>query len=189
MPFRRSCVDQPPGYAEEEEVDLMILGRADWDLCDATYFEEGAGLVTFASLEPWAHEQLDMLKLEPGIERLLGPYFSTEQLIMMYKVCLERGIFANARQLVERAYRGEGLRNASHSLRVGMHVSAVKEVEPEPQESASGTGVTVQASAPLGGADSKGGETVPKTEDDTASGPAAAKYPVKEELPKLSPMH
>ena len=130
-----------------------------------------------------------MSKLEPGTERVLGPYFSTEQLIMMYKVCLERGIFTNAKQLVERAYRGEGLRNASHSLRVWMHVFAAKEVKPERQESASSDGVTARVSAPLGGADAKGGETSPKTEDDTASGPAAAKYPVKEELQKPPPMH
>ena len=51
----------------------MIMGRADWDLQDATYFDEGAGNVTFASHEPWAHEQLDMLDLESGGECVLGP--------------------------------------------------------------------------------------------------------------------
>ena len=44
--------EQPPSWATDEYVDQMIMGRADWDLEDATYFEEGAGLVTLASLEP-----------------------------------------------------------------------------------------------------------------------------------------
>ena len=58
--FARHCKFEPPaGFATEEDIDLMIMGRADWDLYDATYFDEGVGLATFAKMEPWAHEQLD----------------------------------------------------------------------------------------------------------------------------------
>ena len=84
---------------------------------------------------------------------------------MMYRVCLERGLYTNAKELVARAYHGEGRDNSSASLRVWMHATAATGVKPEPKESAPSGGVSAQVPALSGGADAKGGETPPKKED------------------------
>ena len=68
-----SKFEQPPSWATSEHIDLMIMGRAGWDLPGATYFEAGRGPVTLASYEPWAYEQIEMLKLKPGECGNMGP--------------------------------------------------------------------------------------------------------------------
>ena len=166
----------------------MIMGRAGWDIPGATYFEAGRGPVTLASYEPWAYEQIEMLKLERGDSRDMGPYFSAEQITMIYKVCLKRGLGTNAKELHELSYRGDRDVAARRTLRVWMPVTAAKDIKFE-TESMDSDGVTAQASAPVTGAVANDSEKSCEADSSTAGRPAAAKDEVvKKETPSPPPL-
>ena len=136
-----------------------------------------------ASLEPWAHEQLDMLGLESGMECELGPYYLSDQITMFYKACLDRGLCSNALELSDLAYRGDR-DDAKRSLRVWMPMSAAEYVKAEEKETVSEGAVTADAAVPSNGAAAGGGEGSPKAEPIGSGRPAAAKDPeVKKEPP------
>ena len=131
----------------------MIMGRAGWDILGATYFEPGAGQVTYASYEPWAYEQIDMLNLKPGVTSDLGPYYSAEQIAMIYKVCLELDLGTNAKELHDLSYRGDRDVASRRNLRVWM-TGAAKDTKSE-TESMDSDGVAADVSVPSKGADAE----------------------------------
>ena len=145
--------EQPPRFADSEYIDNMIMGRAGWDILGATYFEPGAGQVTYASYEPWAYEQIDMLNLKPGVTRDLGPYYSAEQIAMIYKVCLELDLGTNAKELHDLSYRGDRDVASRRNLRVWM-TGAAKDTKSE-TESMDSDGVAAEVSVPSKGADAE----------------------------------
>ena len=53
---KHSKFSPPAASSTEEDVVELIYSRRDWHLEDATYFEEGEGVRTWASLEPWGYE-------------------------------------------------------------------------------------------------------------------------------------
>ena len=187
--FKKHPKFKPPvkGSANEQ-IDQVILDQMDWDLEDATYFREGEGLRNFASLEPWAHEQLDMLNFVPGMEHDFGPYYTSDQITIFYKACLDRGLCINALQLSEPAYQGD-LVETKRSLRVWMLKTVAKDVKVEESASVPAGAAPADAAVPQTGAAAGGGGSPPKAEPSAAGQPATAKESEpKIEMPKPPPL-
>ena len=97
------------------------------------------------------------------MEHHFGPFYSSDQVTILFKVCLDKGLCCNALELSQLVYQGH-LEYDKRSVRFWMPFDAAKGVKVEQKEPAPGTSASAITATPNTGVATGGGSGNSKTE-------------------------